>query len=1570
MAETGLPPLEDPAVNANHILAWLSEKPPSSRVDLAQAVFDILLQDAARPRSTSTQACTRLCGFVQQCMKSDQTPLRNWAFSEETSLKLFDFYLEWNEKDQHRSMKLVLDLLTASMGRNPEPGVADSLKHHVLESLVSIISRQSTRPLVKSAISSLNHLVVKDVLSLDDVGGSYRKLAPGAACLSSFTMWRSFISEMFRWMDLSHVWPVAGKFLVTLFKGLQGRQLETDQGAPTVVTVSTIHAWLQEALANNPDLLESIKNYILNPLFRSDRGLSLELLESLNRIKPLGSGGNDFDTAALLQLAALDAGKKCALVEDPSPTGIAPSSHAVVLKEEVLEDVLTHPSREVRSLAMSLLITSSASTRPYAPVAMQLLQKHLAACHSDHDAKFRNEILGHSKDMVKRVKAVMTLLRRQLSHAQNGASLFDEGGINQTTNGGATAPRKAGKAAKKLSAADIDSARETLHQHEAFFCWYLQFLKSELVPTASYQRHITALRALLPVMKLEKQIVGHEALDLETAAFIFSDYSWLRCILDRVMDPFDDVRETAVAMLMMFPPDAIRIDIEIGPELPRARLINILREFCGRASKLASRTARADHADGAARSYGLLCSWTESHEARFTLLSQVLDTLEKKISMAEKELGRAAIEEPVHGDFAALSYIWQVLTKRKYESAELEVLIGFQRRIFLACDRIWNAVSHVLCDDSPEGHLPEEMEDVDGLDTKDLLSYSFRSIHESSNLMRTVVSTLRQSRAVGILLPSQEVFKAVGTLTFNQLSTLRHRGAFSTVSLTFTTCCQVAMDPHVNRATDQEASPLLDIWYKGTLQCIFDQASTTRRSAGIPALMTGILASNAPRPSFSEVMKMLQDIARKPALVAETDGSNLPQVHAFNCIKEVFKSSLLNKKAEVRLPECLQLAISSLRSEVWAIRNCALLLLRSLIDCLFGTGESKSSMEAGWDGKTLRLSYTKHPMLPGLLVDLLRSGEQAMQTSTQNSAAESVFPALEIIRRGGPPDEYRDALYDLIAEYLGSHLWHVREIAARTLCSFLLHGDFILPIQKLLDGSKASANRLHGVLLVVKFLLERKSEVADDPIYDDVTTLMSVLKALRWDSQLFSCPEVLAAYVEVLNLSLKLVPTALAECGISYESTIQTSGERPKDSLVAPSALLRDRLALRDIQVAAISWDLRTIQTTVYRALENDVNTACLVLEDVPRVWGTKDASGLSQLYMQVAARTQVPELRALALTNLAHVLYGFVETRQVDNLPSPEELCVLKESLGNGYITPSLSQAIITFTGAMMAAEVAICTPETKAATDQHLREWGKMMSEAMGDSNTFDMRFAAVSAVKSFTATARAIWTEPACLPLILTLYDAMNDDDDEIRDIAALAAAVILGQSLVPLEASSALLDWTARTFGHLHEFRWYVVARMTGNSTVRATPAQTTGYDSAPLGGPSPARLFKEALRVDDELFAVEEQNLWVDEVRETQRWAGVFEATTDWDGSDNGLLAGLRKWAGEALDALLDTLRREDDGPLGWSSKPEAFALCTRAVLCGRAVAEKTGEESLRAALDGVRDAGRRSRFHGLLLDML
>jgi hypothetical protein len=56
-----------------------------------------------------------------------------------------------------------------------------------------------------------------------------------------------------------------------------------------------------------------------------------------------------------------------------------------------------------------------------------------------------------------------------------------------------------------------------------------------------------------------------------------------------------------------------------------------------------------------------------------------------------------------------------------------------------------------------------------------------------------------------------DVFHAAGALSFEQLSSLRHRGAFSTVSLTFARCCQLTQEHSI---TGSPGASLLKEWYQ------------------------------------------------------------------------------------------------------------------------------------------------------------------------------------------------------------------------------------------------------------------------------------------------------------------------------------------------------------------------------------------------------------------------------------------------------------------------------------------------------------------------------------------------------------------------------------------------------------------------------------------------------------------------------------------------------------------------------------------------------------------------------------
>jgi hypothetical protein len=64
--------------------------------------------------------------------------------------------------------------------------------------------------------------------------------------------------------------------------------------------------------------------------------------------------------------------------------------------------------------------------------------------------------------------------------------------------------------------------------------------------------------------------------------------------------------------------------------------------------------------------------------------------------------------------------------------------ISFHQRIIAAFEAIWVCIHDLLCNDAPEGYVPEDLEDDSSLTTKDILSYSWRALRELRLDMRTI----------------------------------------------------------------------------------------------------------------------------------------------------------------------------------------------------------------------------------------------------------------------------------------------------------------------------------------------------------------------------------------------------------------------------------------------------------------------------------------------------------------------------------------------------------------------------------------------------------------------------------------------------------------------------------------------------------------------------------------------------------------------------------------------------------------------------------------------------------------
>lgn len=105
--------------------------------------------------------------------------------------------------------------------------------------------------------------------------------------------------------------------------------------------------------------------------------------------------------------------------------------------------------------------------------------------------------------------------------------------------------------------------------------------------------------------------------------------------------------------------------------------------------------------------------------------------------------------------------------------------------------------------------------------------------------------------------------------------------------------------------------------FQKTLLCIQERGSAlTRRSAGLPAMITSILTAYPEGDFFDSVICDLQTVAGKGSDDRDHQNSlRLPQVHGFNCLKDILTETKFGDSVERHVSVSLEIAVRGLESD-------------------------------------------------------------------------------------------------------------------------------------------------------------------------------------------------------------------------------------------------------------------------------------------------------------------------------------------------------------------------------------------------------------------------------------------------------------------------------------------------------------------------------------------------------------------------------------------------------------------------------------------------------------------------------
>ena len=187
-------------------------------------------------------------------------------------------------------------------------------------------------------------------------------------------------------------------------------------------------------------------------------------------------------------------------------------------------------------------------------------------------------------------------------------------------------------------------------------------------------------------------------------------------------------------------------------------------------------------------------------------------------------------------------------------------------------------------------------------------------------------------------------------------------------------------------------------------------------------------------------------------------------------------------------------------------------------------------------------------------------------------------------------------------------------------------------------------------------------------------------------------------------------------------------------------------------------------------------------------------------------------------------------------------------------------------------------------------------------------------------------------------LILLKALNDDDEELRDVASsieAAIAITVGglngtRPLTPFAAINRLIEDLIGETGTDLIFQFAAIkaiVRIQDNANTMLVDEVSSWLESK----------IQQALRTSDELFEEEKQNLYSDDVRNIKLWTAALRRLKP-EAVHLSVISVIVAWASHGLDRAVTLLEeRGQDGPLGLSWQPDVVTLFTSILGCSELV---------------------------------
>ena len=224
---------------------------------------------------------------------------------------------------------------------------------------------------------------------------------------------------------------------------------------------------------------------------------------------------------------------------------------------------------------------------------------------------------------------------------------------------------------------------------------------------------------------------------------------------------------------------------------------------------------------------------------------------------------------------------------------------------------------------------------VDQSSSRDfVLALSWRALKEVSMFLGAVVQPLSLAgEQPGPLAIGAPTLARIGDWFRQVLVSCRHKGVIETCAIGFGEFCQ-----RLSRCACDEVYSLPVKWLDSSLVAMATETfvSITRRSAGLPYIIQGIITTTQRSSTIEAAFNGLLQLASKPVDNTWEETNDLPQVRAMHTLNVVFRNSGLREASQPFIEEAALLAIRGFAASDWAIANAAMMLFGTLAQRMLG----------------------------------------------------------------------------------------------------------------------------------------------------------------------------------------------------------------------------------------------------------------------------------------------------------------------------------------------------------------------------------------------------------------------------------------------------------------------------------------------------------------------------------------------------------------------------------------------------------------------------------------------------------